>query len=189
MLDNRKKDIREALLEDEPPQMEGGSLTGSQYMDDGIPATQFLSAYNMHMWKMKQHREQGTFFVHGAYKRFSTRSLTVLDSKNEFRYKVVWIVTSKFFERFIITLILIYSVLLGMKDYTDSDNVTPVNNFIEQIDPYFNVIVYAEFILKTIAMGFAGDAGSYLDDGWNWIDFFVVASSAAQQLMSALNLN
>ena len=39
MLDNRKKDIRDALLQDEPPQLEGGSLTGSQYMDDGIPAT------------------------------------------------------------------------------------------------------------------------------------------------------
>ena len=133
----------------------------------------------MHMWKMKQHREPGTFFVHGSYKRFSTRSLTVLDSKNEFRYKMVSIVTSKFFERFIITLILIYSVLLGMKDYTDYDNKTPVNMFIENIDPYFNVIVYLEFIFKVIAMGFCGEPGSYLDDGWNWIDFFVVSSSAA----------
>ena len=93
--------------------------------------------------------------MHGTYKRFSPLSLTVLDSKNEFRFKVVKFVTSKSFERFIITLILIYSVLLGMKDYTDENNLTPVNMFIEQIDPYFNLIVYAEFILKVIAMGFA----------------------------------
>jgi len=112
----------------------------------------------------------------------------VLDSKNEFRFKMVSIVTSKFFERFIITLILIYSVLLGMKDYTDYDNKTPVNMFIENIDPYFNVIVYLEFIFKVIAMGFYGEPGAYLDDGWNWIDFFVVTSSAAQQLMNLLNL-
>ena len=96
------------------------------------------------------------------------------------------IISSKFFESFIISLILVYSVLLGMKDYVDYDNVTPVNKFMEQIDPYFNIIIYAEFIMKVIAMGFAFEAGSYLDEGWNWIDFVVVISSASQQVMSAL---
>ena len=71
------------------------------------------------------------FYVHGTYKKFSPKSLKILDNKNEFRYKVVWFVTSKRFERFIITLILIYSILLGAKDYTDYENVTPVNMFID----------------------------------------------------------
>ena len=72
-----------------------------------------------------------------------------------------------------------------MKDYTDYDNLTPVNRFIENIDPYFNVIVYAEFLLKCVAMGFT----SYLSDGWNWIDFFVVISSFTQQVITFINPN
>ena len=71
------------------------------------------------------------FYVHGTYKKFSPRSLTVLDNKNEFRFMVVEFVTSKSFERFIITLILIYSIMLGVKDYTDYENTTPVNMLLE----------------------------------------------------------
>jgi hypothetical protein len=74
---------------------------------------------------------------------------------------------------------------LGLKDYRDNDNVTKINAFIEDIDGYFNMIVYAEFILKCIAMGFT----TYLSDGWNWIDFFVVVSSFAQDAMVILKLN
>jgi hypothetical protein len=92
-------------------------------------------------------------------------------------------VTSKPFEKFIISLILAYSILLGLKDYTDVQNQTPVNKFIEKIDPYFNLIVYAEFLLKCVAMGFT----AYLSDGWNWIDFFVVISSFSQDIMTILN--
>jgi hypothetical protein len=50
------------------------------------------------------------------------------------------------------------------------------------------MIVYLEFVLKVIAMGFAMDSGSYLDEGWNWIDFFVVVSSALQQVMQLMEV-
>ena len=48
-----------------------------------------------------------------------------LDNKSPFRFKVVRFVTAKAFERFIMILILIYSVLLGMKDYINDE--APVN--------------------------------------------------------------
>ena len=70
-----------------------------------------------------------------------------------------------------------------MKDYTDHDGLNPVNQFIHNIDPYFNVIIYMEFILKIIAMGFFLGEGTYLGDGWNWIDFVVVSSSFADLMM------
>ena len=70
-----------------------------------------------------------------------------------------------------------------MKDYTDYENTTTVNALIHNIDPYFNVIIYGEFVLKVIAMGFVNGEGTYLGDGWNWIDFVVVSSSLADLLM------
>lgn len=41
-------------------------------------------------------------------------------------------------------------------------------------------------MLKVIAMGFIFGAGGYLADGWNWIDFIVVASSLTDLIMSSL---
>ena len=84
------------------------------------------------------------------------------------------------------TLIFVYSVLLGAKDYTDVNNETDVNKFIKKIDPYFNVIIYAEFLLKIIAMGFILGEGTYMSDPWNWIDFVVVVSTFLELCLSLL---
>jgi hypothetical protein len=61
-----------------------------------------------------------------------------------------------------------------------------VNKFIKKIDPYFNVIIYAEFLLKIIAMGFILGEGTYMSDPWNWIDFVVVASTFSELCLSLL---
>lgn len=37
-------------------------------------------------------------------------------------------------------------------------------------------------------MGFALGSNSYLSDGWNWLDFFVVMSSAATEIITFLDL-
>lgn len=61
------------------------------------------------------------------------------------------------------------------------------NSLLNQIDPYFNIIIYTEFVLKVIAMGFALGGKGYMADGWNWIDFTVVASSFSDLVMSTLS--
>lgn len=80
------------------------------------------------------------------------------------------------------SLILLSSVLMGMKNYMDKDDTTSINKFITATDPLFNFFVYLEFIFKVIAMGFSGDH-SYLTDQWNWLDFFVVLASMANDLL------
>jgi hypothetical protein len=72
-------------------------------------------------------KDDCTFFVHGKHVKFSKRSLGMLDNKNRIRIVLVWLITSKWFENFIISLILINSLFLGIKDYTDKENVTPIN--------------------------------------------------------------
>lgn len=46
----------------------------------------------------------------------------------------------------------------------------------DNVEIPFTVIFTLEAILKIIAMGFIFGKGSYLRDGWNWIDFIVVIS-------------
>jgi hypothetical protein len=100
-------------------------------------------------------------------------------------------VNHPFFDRFIITLIMVYSILLGMKCYDaqipdEEKDLILANKLLNQIDPYFNIIIYTEFVLKVIAMGFVFGADGYMADGWNWIDFVVVASSFTDLVMSNL---
>ena len=97
---------------------------------------------------------------------------------------MVWLISSKQFERIIIGCIVFYSILLGMKDYNDVDHSNPVNALIHRIDPLFNTMVYIEFVIKIIAMGFFLGQKAYLTDGWNWLDFFVVITTFLDQVIS-----
>jgi hypothetical protein len=81
-------------------------------------------------------------------------------------------------------LILFNAVLMGLKDYLDKENKTPINKFIKASDPYFNIFIYLEFILKATAIGLSFDAErGYFGDTWNWLDFFVVATSAVNDIV------
>jgi hypothetical protein len=50
-----------------------------------------------------------------------------LDNKNKYRYAAVWLISQKWFEWFILLLIFANCVLMGMKDYLDRENKTPIN--------------------------------------------------------------
>jgi hypothetical protein len=93
------------------------------------------------------------------------------------RSGIVWIITHRRFDHVIVCLILINSLLLGIKDYTDVENVSPLNQFVEQCEPIFAWAFSIECVLKILGMGFILDPGSYLRDAWNWLDFIVVVSS------------
>ena len=71
--------------------------------------------------------DEHSFWVHDRLVRFSKNSLGVLENKTKFRWSLVWLTTSKAFDRFIITLIMLNSLFLAIKDYTDVDNKTEIN--------------------------------------------------------------
>ena len=77
---------------------------------------------------------------------------------------------------------MINSLLLGIKDYTDKDNLTSINQFVEKSEALFVWSFTAECILKIVGMGFIIDDGSYLRDAWNWLDFIVVVSSLLTEI-------
>ena len=113
----------------------------------------------------------------------------MLDNKNKIRIFLVWMVTSKWFENFITFLILLNSFFLGIKDYTDKENVTPVNAFVESLEPLFTYIFLLESMSKIMAMGFILGNKSYLNDAWNWLDFTVVVTSFLTELPSMQNMS
>jgi len=96
-------------------------------------------------------KDEKTFFVHGKIHRFSKLSLGLLDNKTKFRFFLVWLTTSAYFETFIILLISLNSIFLGIKDYTDVKNESARNDFVETSDIYFIVIFTFECISKVCA--------------------------------------
>ena len=62
--------------------------------------------------------------------KFGKNSLGVLENKNKFRWAFVWLATSKYLERFIIFVIMVNSILMGIKDYKDKNDSSPINAFI-----------------------------------------------------------
>lgn len=133
--------------------------------------------------------DETSFYVHGKFKKFSKTSLGVLENKHHFRYVFVWLVTSKWFENCIISLILLNSLVLGAKDYTDYENETKINEFIEDLEPFFTSFFLAECCSKIIAQGFMFGKNAYLTEAWNWLDFSVVVTSFLQQFPSMKNMS
>ncbi|XP_053968992.1 voltage-dependent calcium channel type D subunit alpha-1-like [Anastrepha ludens] len=102
------------------------------------------------------------------------RVLFCLSVKNPVRSLCISIVEWKPFEYLILLTIFANCVALAVYTpypYSDS-NVT--NQALEKIEYVFLVIFTAECVMKIIAYGFLLHSGSYLRNGWNILDFFIV---------------
>lgn len=56
------------------------------------------------------------------------------------------------------------------------------------MDKVFNFAFIFEMAVKTIALGFIMDTGSYLQESWNQLDFFIVLCSVIDMIFADLNL-
>jgi len=130
-----------------------------------------------------QSKDPSQFYMHGKYHTFSRKSLWLFPSESPFRRCVVWIITHKRFDQFIVLLIMFNSLLLGIRDYRPEGKSSMINQFVDEgTEPFFIVAFTLECVLKIIGMGFIMDEGSYLWDAWNWLDFIVVISSLLTEI-------
>jgi hypothetical protein len=130
-----------------------------------------------------QDKDPSQFYMHGKYHTFSKNSLWLFRADSSFRRCVVWIITHKRFDQFIVLLIMFNSLLLGIRNYTPEGKSSLINKFVDEgTEPIFIVAFTLECLLKIVGMGFILDEGSYLWDAWNWLDFIVVISSLLTEI-------
>jgi hypothetical protein len=98
--------------------------------------------------------------------------------KNKFRKKLHSIVTSNYFDIFIMVCIVLNMLQMAI-DYEGSSKT--YNNVLLYINLLFTAIFTIECILKLIAFGKV-----YFSLGWNNFDFFVVISSILEIVISTL---
>ena len=78
---------------------------------------------------------------------------------------------------------------LALFDYSDRISETKWNQTLDKVGQAFTVIFTLEAVIKIISMGFVMGKKTYLRDGWNVIDFFVVLSGILELFPSgSLNL-
>lgn len=102
-------------------------------------------------------------------KNYATVSLCCLSVTNPVRNKIIQIVTDSLFDKIILVVIVVNSLVLAL-----DNEVYIITKYAEDIDFIFLIIYTIEMILKIIAMGFFMRAHSYLRDTWNVLDFLVV---------------
>ncbi|KAF0715026.1 hypothetical protein As57867_003592, partial [Aphanomyces stellatus] len=126
----------------------------------------------------------------GHARKFQRISLGCLTVKHPIRKLCIRIVTFKWFDRFIVFVVIFNTVILGMTDYTDAWKEGPngtiwINRFIEKCNGISFYIFLGECIFKVVAKGFCFGDNAYLSEGWNRLDFIIVLSGT----LSLLNIH
>eukprot|EP00036_Acanthoecidae_sp_10tr_P014734 CAMPEP_0206289576 /NCGR_PEP_ID=MMETSP0106_2-20121207/2185_1 /ASSEMBLY_ACC=CAM_ASM_000206 /TAXON_ID=81532 /ORGANISM="Acanthoeca-like sp., Strain 10tr" /LENGTH=1614 /DNA_ID=CAMNT_0053720129 /DNA_START=528 /DNA_END=5372 /DNA_ORIENTATION=- len=89
------------------------------------------------------------------------------------------------FEGFILLCIIASSACLAAEDPVNDD--AEINKNLEIADYVFTAIFTVEMLIKIVALGLVGHRGSYLRDGWNVLDCFVVVVSLVTYALQGNN--
>ena len=77
----------------------------------------------------------------------------------------------------ILGLIILSSVKLVTDTYMFNTSNEDLKNLSDSLDLFFTIAFVLESIIKSIALGFFMDKGSYLRETWNFLDFFIAITS------------
>jgi hypothetical protein len=116
------------------------------------------------------------------------KAFFILSSNNYFRRGLYKIVIHRFFDPFILSMILLSTILLAIDNPLDDPNGMQ-SNTLEIIDYVITAIFCMEAVLKIVVFGFViNGPESYLRVSWNIMDFIIVIFSIISILLSDLNI-
>lgn len=125
-------------------------------------------------------------------RKYCRKSLNQFTLENPVRLAAIHLVERPLFDKLIIVLIALNSVLLGMQDYTWEEGRGPVpfgSWLVEESELFFTVCFTFESFVKILAHGLIFTESCYLRDGWNWLDFTVVVTALIQNLPGVTNVS
>ena len=97
-----------------------------------------------------------------------------LSQTNRFRIFCMKVINNKWFDKFILLMIIFSTTRLILDTFIDGYSFALVCDI---VDTFLNTVFILEAIFKICALGFAFDEGSYLSDNWNKIDVLIVICS------------
>uniref|UniRef100_A0A8C5DAL2 Voltage-dependent P/Q-type calcium channel subunit alpha-1A n=1 Tax=Gouania willdenowi TaxID=441366 RepID=A0A8C5DAL2_GOUWI len=102
-------------------------------------------------------------------------SCFILSTTNPFRKCCHYILTLKYFEFSILSVIAMSSIALAAEDPVRPDS--PQNNVLRYFDYVFTGVFTFEMLIKMVVLGLFLHQGSYFRDLWNILDFIVVSGA------------
>ena len=113
------------------------------------------------------------------------RSLNIFSKKGFLRKRCAIILTSPWFDKFIVLIILSSCVKLVIETYLN--DIQNVNSYLKAF--WYMEITYAaifsiECLMKIIRCGLIVDKGSYLRDAWGWLELCIIAGSWAEFIVA-----
>ncbi|XP_048869896.1 voltage-dependent P/Q-type calcium channel subunit alpha-1A-like isoform X5 [Brienomyrus brachyistius] len=102
-------------------------------------------------------------------------SMFILSTTNPFRKMCHYIVTLRYFEMCILSVIAMSSIALAAEDPIQPDS--PRNNVLRYFDYVFTGVFTFEMLIKMVVLGLVLHQGSYFRDLWNILDFIVVSGA------------
>jgi len=130
---------------------------------------------NADLRKMKRHEKERKVKMQEILRPGSV-SLYCFKPDHIIRVKSATILTNPWFERTILSLIMISSILLAL-DEPHVDEDSGLGKFLSTTDLIMTTLFVFEMSLKIVSMGFATGKSVYLKNGWNVLDFVIVLVS------------
>lgn len=116
-------------------------------------------------------------------------SFYIFDKQNIMRLTSLRFVKHKMWDQGVMALIILSSLKLAIDTFLNEKTTSnKVLEFSQAVDFVFNICFFFEMIIKQIAIGFVMDKGSYLNESWNQLDFFIVVSSLFDMYFSDLDI-
>ncbi|XP_057217841.1 calcium channel, voltage-dependent, P/Q type, alpha 1A subunit, b isoform X6 [Triplophysa rosa] len=102
-------------------------------------------------------------------------SCFILSTTNPFRRCCHYILTLRYFEMCILSVIAMSSIALAAEDPVSPES--PRNNVLRYFDYVFTGVFTFEMLIKMVVLGLIFHEGSYFRDLWNFLDFVVVSGA------------
>lgn len=116
-------------------------------------------------------------------------SLFCLGSQNKFREFCWKVCTNPWFDRIVLVLITISTILLAVESPLD-DPASAKIAILDKIDYFMTAAFFLEMMTKMITFGFMFcGSDSYIRNGWNILDFIIVAASLFSIVFSQYNIS
>eukprot|EP00760_Papus_ankaliazontas_P035339 PhM_4_TR7750/c0_g1_i1/m.105600/K04833/SCN1A; voltage-gated sodium channel type I alpha len=149
---------------------------GDAFGGGGKSKTLLGGAFAFSVVKARNHIEDHTFTNGGT-------SLFMFGPENPFRIKCTQLIRWKWFDRCILLMIVVSSVLLALDNPRDDPDSTKVY-VLDNLNTVFTLLFTLEMVLKVISLGMAIGHGAYLSDPFNVLDGAVVTISLLALMMS-----
>ncbi|CAM4731866.1 unnamed protein product [Leuciscus chuanchicus] len=112
-------------------------------------------------------------------------SCFILSTTNPFRRCCHYILTLRYFEMCILSVIAMSSIALAAEDPVSPES--PRNNVLRYFDYVFTGVFTFEMLIKMVVLGLVLHEGSYFRDLWNFLDFVVVSGALVAFAFTSLS--